>query len=112
MAKQDSGEKLNKNLSERSLPADINAEAAILSAMLIDSDVVSKGIEKIKEEFFYRNAHNIFTAHASALNESIEIDPLTRINRLERNNLRKRLAASHTSMKSPISLFQANFDYT
>ncbi|MDZ4122287.1 MAG: DnaB-like helicase N-terminal domain-containing protein, partial [Candidatus Cloacimonadaceae bacterium] len=43
----------NTKISERSLPSDINAEAAILSAMLIDADIVSKAIELIKEEFFY-----------------------------------------------------------
>ena len=87
MAKQVDAEKLNKVQTERALPADINAEAALLSAMLIDSDVVSKGIEKIKEEYFYRNAHKmIFRTMEELFNEGIEIDQLTLINRLERNN--------------------------
>ena len=46
-------------VSERSLPADVNAEAAILSAMLIDSGVVSKGIELIKEEYLSRSANKL-----------------------------------------------------
>ena len=83
MAKQSEAEKLNKTQTERTLPADINAEAALLSAMLIDSDVVSKGIEKIKEEYFYRNAHKIiFRTMQELFFEGIEIDQLTLINRL------------------------------
>ncbi|GAB1367120.1 MAG TPA: replicative DNA helicase [Candidatus Cloacimonas sp.] len=113
MAKQDSGEKLNKNLSERSLPADINAEAAILSAMLIDSDVVSKGIEKIKEEFFYRNAHKqIYRTMQELFNESIEIDPLTLINRLERNNLLEKVGGiPYINEIADFVVSSANFDY-
>ena len=113
MAKQDSGEKLNKNLSERSLPADINAEAAILSAMLIDSDVVSKGIEKIKEEFFYRNAHKqIYRTMQELFNESIEIDPLTLINRLERNNLLEKVGGiPYINEIADFVVSSANFEY-
>ncbi len=113
MAKQDSGEKLNKNLSERSLPADINAEAAILSAMLIDSDVVSKGIEKIREEFFYRNAHKqIYRTMQELFNESIEIDPLTLINRLERNNLLEKVGGiPYINEIADFVVSSANFEY-
>ena len=83
--KKEPEEKLQ--LSDRKLPADINAEAAVLSAMMIDSDIVSKGIEKLREEYFYRLAHKIIFRNICELfNDSIEIDALTMINRLERNN--------------------------
>lgn len=113
MAKAENNEKLNKAAGERSLPADINAEAAILSAMLIDSDVVSKGIEKIKEEFFYRNAHKqIYRTMQELFNESIEIDPLTLINRLERNNLLEKVGGvPYINEIADFVVSSANFDY-
>jgi replicative DNA helicase len=46
-------------ISQRTLPANVNAEAAVLSAMLIDKDVAVKGLEKLKEEYLYRTAHKI-----------------------------------------------------
>lgn len=113
MAKQNSSEKLDKAQSERTLPADINAEAAILSAMLIDSDVVSKAIEKVKEEFFYRNAHKIiFRTMEELFNETIEIDVLTVINRLERNNLLEKIGGiPYINEIGDFVVSSANFDY-
>jgi len=113
MARTENTEKLNRTAGERSLPADINAEAAILSAMLIDSDVVSKGIEKIKEEFFYRNAHKqIFRTMQELFNESIEIDPLTLINRLERNNILEKVGGiPYINEIADFVVSSANFDY-
>ena len=37
------------NKIERQLPNDINAEAAVLSAMMIDNYVVAKAIESLEE---------------------------------------------------------------
>ncbi|MDY0151944.1 MAG: replicative DNA helicase [Candidatus Cloacimonas sp.] len=113
MAKQDNSEKLDKAKSERSLPADINAEAAILSAMLVDSEVVSKAIEKVKEEYFYRNAHkSIFRTMEELFNESIEIDSLTLTNRLERNNLLEKIGGiPYINEIADFVVSSANFDY-
>lgn len=113
MQKKDKPEALDKALSERGLPADINAEAAILSAMLIDSDVVSKAIEKVKEEYFYRNAHkSIFRTMEELFNESIEIDPLTLINRLERNNLLEKIGGiPYINEIADFVVSSANFEY-
>lgn len=113
MARKTSTDLEKVKISERSLPADINAEAAVLSAMLIDSDVVSKGIEKIKEEFFYRTAHRlVFRAIQELFNESVEIDALTLINRLERNNhLDKVGGIPYVNELVDIVVSSANFDY-
>ncbi len=113
MARKQSIDLEKVKISERSLPADINAEAAVLSAMLIDSDVVSKGIEKIKEEFFYRTAHKlVFKAMQELFNESVEIDALTLINRLERNNhLEKVGGIPYMNELADIVVSSANFDY-
>lgn len=114
MARKDNQESPEKpKVSERSLPADVNAEAAILSAMLIDSSIVSKGVEKIKEEYFYRNAHKIiFRNMESLFNESIEIDPLTLINRLERNNQLDKIGGiPYINDLADFVVSSANFDY-
>ncbi|GAB1468095.1 replicative DNA helicase [Candidatus Cloacimonadota bacterium] len=114
MAKKDSSETLDRTkISERSLPADINAEAAILSAMLIDSNVVSKAIEKVKEEFFYRSAHKImYRTMEELFNESIEIDALTLINRLERNNQLEKIGGiPYVNEITDFVVSSANFEY-
>lgn len=112
MAKTKSSEDSTK-ISERKLPADINAEAAVLSAMIIDSDVISKGIEKLKESFFTRLAHKlIFRAICELFTDGIEIDPLTLINRLERNNhLEKAGGIPGINEITDIVVSSANFDY-
>ena len=100
-------------VSDRSLPSDINAEAAILSAMLIDSDVVSKAIEKVREEYFYRNAHKaIFRTMQELFNESVEIDSLTVIDRLQRNNLLEKVGGiPYINEIADTVVSSANFEY-
>ena len=44
---------------ERMLPCDLNAEAAVLSAMMIDNSSVARVVESIKENHFYKSAHKI-----------------------------------------------------
>ena len=112
MAKSKASEESLK-ISERKLPSDINAEAAVLSAMIIDSDVISKGIEKLKESFFTRLAHKlIFKAICELFSDGIEIDPLTLINRLERNNhLEKAGGIPGINEIADIVVSSANFDY-
>lgn len=103
----------NVKISDRALPSDVNAEAAILSAMLIDPDVVSKAIEKVKEEYFYRNANKaIFRTMQELFNESIEIDTLTLIDRLERNNLLEKVGGiPYINEIVDTVVSSANFDY-
>ncbi len=100
-------------ISERGLPADINAEAAILSAMLIDANVVSKGIEMIKEEYLYKASHKIILRTIRELfNESIEIDGLTLIDRLQRNNLLEKVGGlPFISELMDYVVSSANFEY-
>ncbi|MGI6198035.1 MAG: replicative DNA helicase [Candidatus Cloacimonadaceae bacterium] len=100
-------------ISERGLPADHNAEAAILSAMLIDANVVSKGIEMIKEEYLSKPAHKtILRTIRELFNESIEIDSLTLIDRLQRNNqLDKVGGLPYISELADFVVSSANFEY-
>jgi replicative DNA helicase len=103
----------SQQISERKLPADINAEAAVLSAMIIDADVVSKGIEKLKESFFSRLAYKlVFKVICELFNDGIEVDPLTVINRLERNNhLEKVGGIPFINEIADFVVSSANFDY-
>ncbi len=76
---------------ERTLPKDLNAEAAVLSAMLIDPSAVAKAIEKLGEEHFYHSPHKyIFRAISELFEENTEIDVITLMNRLERTEVKTR----------------------
>ena len=100
-------------VSERSLPADVNAEAAILAAMLIDSGVVSKGIELIKEEYLSRSANKlIFRTICELFNEGVEIDTLTLVDRMQRNNiLEKAGGIPYINDVANVVVSSANFDF-
>ncbi|MFO7659690.1 MAG: replicative DNA helicase [Candidatus Cloacimonadaceae bacterium] len=100
-------------ISQRSLPANINAEAAVLSAMLIDKDAAVKGIEKLKEEYLYRSAHKIILRTMQELfMETTEIDAITLIDRLERANLLEKVGGiPYINELSNVVVSSANFDY-
>ncbi len=113
MARKTAEPKEITQVSERSLPTDINAEAAVISALLIDSGIVSKGIELIKEEFFSRTANRlIFRCIGELFNEGVEIDAVTLSNRMERNNtLEKAGGIPYINELSDFVVSSANFDY-
>ena len=69
---------------DRVLPYDLNAEAAVLSAMMIDSLTVLKSIEDIKENYFYSNRHRvIFNAMVDLFSKQMEVDVITLLDYLE-----------------------------
>ncbi len=113
MAKKETVPKEVTQVSERSLPTDVNAEAAILSAMIIDSGIVSKGIEVLKEEFLSRTAHKLILRAISELfNEGVEIDTVTLIDRMKRNNtLEKAGGVPYISDLNDFVVSSANFDF-
>ncbi|MGC9362322.1 MAG: replicative DNA helicase [Candidatus Syntrophosphaera sp.] len=113
MPKKESKPKDITQVSERSLPTDVNAEAAILSAMLIDSGIVSKGIEMIKEEFLSRTAHKlIFRTICELFDEGIEVDPVTLVDRMNRNNiLEKAGGVPYVNEIADFVVSSANFDF-
>lgn len=100
-------------ISQRALPADVNAEAAVLSAMIIDADVVSKGIEKLRESYFSTRTNRfIFRSISEIFNDGIEVDALTLINRLERNNHLETIGGiPKINEIADIVVSSANFDY-
>jgi len=101
------------HISERSLPSNINAEAAVLSAMLIDKDAANKGVSKLKEEYLYRTPNKIiFRLMQELLNENSEIDAITVINRLERANLLEKVGGiPYINEIANVVVSSANFDY-
>jgi replicative DNA helicase len=113
MAKKDEIPKEITQVSERSLPMDVNAEAAILSAMLVDSTIVSKGIELIKEEFLSRTAHRlIFRTICELFFEGVEVDPVTLVNRMQRNKtLEKAGGVPYINEIADFVVSGANFEF-
>jgi replicative DNA helicase len=72
---------------DRQLPYDINAEAAVLSAMMIDNYVVSKAFNMLQVDHFYRRAHQtIYKAMMSLYDQNIEIDLITLLDKLREMN--------------------------
>ncbi len=69
---------------ERQVPNDINAEAAVLSAMMIDNYSVARAIEMLDVDHFYRKAHQIiFKTICDLFENNIEIDIITLIDKLK-----------------------------
>lgn len=100
-------------ISDRALPTDVNAEAGVLSAMIIDSGIVSKGIETIKEEFFSRRANKmVFRVICELFNEGVEVDPVTLADRMQRNNLLEKAGGiPYINDLADFVISSANFDY-
>ncbi len=98
---------------ERSLPCDVNAETAVLSAMMIDNYSVAKGIEIVQEQHFYRTAHRIiFRCITDLFNDNIEVDIITILNRLEdTGQLDKVGGRAYINELSDIVLSSANIEF-
>src|SRR5215203_4768576 len=72
--------------SERRPPYSEDAEQAVLSAMLMDSDAVLRAIEHVDDTMFYREGNRrIFRAMLSLNERGDVIDPLTLTEELSRN---------------------------
>ena len=62
---------------QRQAPWSLEAEQAVLGAMLLDADAALKAVEMLQDPAFYRDAHRrIFRAMASLLEKGQIIDPL------------------------------------
>ncbi len=98
---------------ERMLPNDINAEAAVLSAMMIDNNSVARVLELVKENHFYKNAHKIiFRAVCDLFEKNIEVDIITLIHRLEeKSELEKIGGKLYINELSDVVLSSANVEF-
>ncbi len=72
----------------RTLPSDFNAEAAVLSAMIIDNNCIPSVLEKLEEKHFYKNPHKyLFKAIKKLFEEDVQIDLITLSDKLKQLNL-------------------------
>jgi len=73
----------NNNLA-RQKPHDLNAEASVLSAMMIEKSAVVMAAEELSVGDFYRPGHQImFEAMVNLEENNIEVDIITLINKLK-----------------------------
>lgn len=79
-------ERAEKDLTnERMPPQAIEAEMAVLGAMLIENDAVSRAIEILDDSAFYRTAHQkIFRAGVNLFEQQKRVDLLTISDALEK----------------------------
>jgi replicative DNA helicase len=98
---------------ERTLPHDLNAEAAVLCAMLIDGEAVPKALEILKEEHFYKTAHKlIFRGVVELFNLHTEVDLITLIGQLEKTGMLERAGGrAYLNELSDVVLSSANVVY-
>jgi len=97
----------------RILPQDINAEAAVLSAMMIDNFSVARAIEMLSEEHFYKAAHKyIYRSMLALFEDNIEIDVITLINKLHQDGVLERIGGNvYINELSDIVISGANIEY-
>jgi len=97
----------------KQMPHDLNAEAAVLSAMMIDNFVVARALEKLDEEHFYHSPHKIiFTTIKELFEENIEIDIITLIDRLrQKRSLEKVGGEAFINDLSDMVLSGANIEF-
>lgn len=79
--------KLNTMIEERVPPQNIEAEQAVLGAMLIDKEAIAKASEILTSTDFYREAHRvIFNAMLELYNKNEAVDMVTVTEILKRDN--------------------------
>ncbi len=99
--------------TDRSLPYDINAEAAVLSAMMLDNVAASQAITDLDDKYFYRTAHKtIFQAMKELYKNSIEIDLVTITDQLKRSDKIDKIGGvAYINEISDVVLSTANLEY-
>ena len=74
-------------IEERVPPQNIEAEQAVLGAMLIDKEAIAKATEALSADDFYREAHRvIFSAMLELYNKNEAVDMVTVTEILKRDN--------------------------
>jgi replicative DNA helicase len=76
----------NKKQSLNVPPHSEEAELAVLGSMLSSKEAVSKAIQHLKENYFYKNAHStIFSVMVHLFDKGISIDTVSVIDLLKKN---------------------------
>jgi replicative DNA helicase len=97
----------------RQMPYDLNAEAAVLSAMMLDSYAIARAIEMLTEEYFYRNSHKIiYRTIVDLFDNNVETDIITITNELKTNKVLEKAGGEEYLIElSDMVLSSANLEY-
>lgn len=76
---------MSKDLEKKVPPQSIDAEMALIGAMLIEKDAIIKALELVKEEDFYKEVHKQIFGAIIELNDTQSVDVITVNNRLKNN---------------------------
>lgn len=83
-----------KDLEKKAPPQSIDAEMALIGAMLIEKDAIIKALELVKEEDFYKEVHKQIFGAIRELNDTQSVDVVTVNNRLKNNPMYNEAGAS------------------
>ncbi|MCS7177123.1 MAG: replicative DNA helicase [Candidatus Kapabacteria bacterium] len=84
-----------ERLTERVPPHSVEAEMAVLGAMLLDRSALAKGVELLQPDCFYREAHQLlFAAMVSLFERGATVDALTVAEELRRRGLLERVGGT------------------
>ena len=96
----------------RSLPQSLEAEQSVIGAMIIDKSAISKALEKLKDEDFYRDGHKvIFKAIREMFSKDMAVDLVTLLEYLKStDNLDKAGGVTYISEVSSSVITTANLE--
>jgi len=96
----------------RSLPQSLEAEQSVIGSMIIDKEAISKALEKLNEEDFYRDGHKvIFRAIKEMYSEDMAVDLVTLLEYLKSGDkLEKAGGVTYISEIASSVITTANLD--
>jgi len=96
----------------RSLPQSLEAEQSVIGSMIIDKSAISKALEKLKDEDFYRDGHKvIFKAIREMFSKDMAVDLVTLLEYLKStDNLDKAGGVTYISEVSSSVITTANLE--
>lgn len=100
-------------LIEKVLPHNLDAERGVLGSMLIEKDCALRGIDLLKENYFYSDVHQkIFRTISELVRKNKVIDLITITDELERNNQLEEIGGVSylTELMNAVTT-TAHFDY-
>ncbi|WP_281737701.1 replicative DNA helicase [Phascolarctobacterium succinatutens] len=100
-------------MEERVPPQNIEAEQAVLGAMLIDKEAIAKATEVLSADDFYREAHRvIFSAMLELYNKNEAVDMVTVTEILKRDNKLEEIGGiAYITSLANVVLTAANVKY-
>ena len=75
------------NSLEKVPPQSIDAEMALIGAMLIERDAVIKALDLVKEEDFYREVHKLIFGAIREISDNQSVESVTVNERLKNNKM-------------------------